>query len=127
MLLTIEELKAKQIKILEENVELVEKLAQEIFNEINEIIETMFVVNNEDSFTYYINKNNFKVCGSEIVFEAFVLRIIKALKDNGFIIELSKVFDISNTNLGYNITVKNPVFVSAESIFKKDSLNKTDS
>lgn len=127
MLLTIEELKAKQIKILEENVELVEKLAQEIFDEINEIIETMFVINNEESFTYYISKNNFKVCGSEIVFEAFVLRVIKTLKDNGFIIELSKLFDICNTNIGYNIIVKNPVFVSAESLFKKDSLNKTDS
>ena len=41
MLLTIEELKAKQIKILEENVELVEKLAEGIFDEINETIETM--------------------------------------------------------------------------------------
>lgn len=121
MLLTIEELKTKQIKILEENVELVEKLSGGIFDEINEIIETMFVINNEESFTYYIGKNDFKVCGSEIVFEAFALRVIKTLKNNGFVIELSKVLDICNTNLGYNIIVKNPLYISAEHVFKNNS------
>lgn len=127
MLLTIEELKAKQIKILEENVELVEKLAGGVFDEINETIETLFVINNEDSFTYYIGKNDFKVYGSEIVFEAFALRVIKALRDNGFIIELSKVLDIYNANSGYNIIVKNPLYISAELVFKNDSSFKKDS
>ncbi len=115
MLLTIEELKARQIKILEENVEFVETLLQKTINTINETINRAFVIENKDSFVYYICTNDFKVCGSEIVFEAFALRVANILKDSGYNITLT------NSYSGYDLLIKNPLYMAAELVVKNNS------